>query len=150
MNLIVVADHGMAAVSTERQIYLDDYIAMRDVDVVDWTPVGALAPVHGTVDALYAALKDKHPHLQVFTKGNVPARFHFNAHAHITPIVLIADETDATVSGCSTDKSVHFIQSIEQGYGVQLMDRTTLAFVVKDKLQLLPLPQLNYAIEAIK
>ena len=62
-------------------------------------------------------------------------------------IVLIADETDATVSGCSTDKSVHFIQSIEQGYGVQLMDRTTLAFVVKDKLQLLPLPQLNYAIE---
>jgi hypothetical protein len=27
------------------------------------------------------------------------------------------------------------------------MDRTTLAFVVKDRLQLLPLAQLNYAIE---
>ena len=62
-------------------------------------------------------------------------------------LVLIADETEATVSGCSTDKSVHFIQSIEKAYGVQLLDRTTLAFVVKDKLQLLPLPQLNYAIE---
>lgn len=62
-------------------------------------------------------------------------------------IVLIADETEAAVSGCSTDKSVHFIQSLEQEYGVQLMDRTTLAFVVKDRLQLLPLPQLNYAIE---
>ena len=62
-------------------------------------------------------------------------------------LVLIADETDATVSGCSTDKSVHFIQSIEAAYGVQLMDRTTLAFVVKDRLQLLPLAQLNYAIE---
>lgn len=62
-------------------------------------------------------------------------------------ILLIADESRVNVSGCSTDKSVHFIQSIEQRYGVQLMDRTTLAFVVKDKLQLLPLGQLPYAIE---
>ncbi len=62
-------------------------------------------------------------------------------------IVVVADETQASVSGCSTDKSVHFIQSIENRYGVQLMDRTTLAFLVKDKLQLLPLGQLPYAIE---
>ncbi len=62
-------------------------------------------------------------------------------------ILLIADESASMVSGCSTDKSVHFIQSIEKNYGVQLMDRTTLAFLVKDKIQLLPLNQLPYAIE---
>jgi len=62
-------------------------------------------------------------------------------------LVLIADETIATVSGCSTDKSVHFIQSIEKKYGIQLMDRTTLAFIIKDKVQLLPISQLPYAIE---
>lgn len=62
-------------------------------------------------------------------------------------IVLIADESDTIVSGCSTDKSVHFIQSIEKRYNVQLLDRTTLAFLVKDKLQLLPLNQLPYALE---
>ncbi len=61
-------------------------------------------------------------------------------------IILVADETQASVSGCSTDKSVHFIQSIEKQYSVQLMDRTTLAFLVKDKLQLLPMGQLPYAI----
>jgi len=62
-------------------------------------------------------------------------------------IILIADETTAAVSGCSTDSSVHFIQSLEKEYGVQLMDRTTLAFLLKEKVQLLPLAQLPYAIE---
>ncbi|MEN9497787.1 MAG: hypothetical protein RL750_686 [Bacteroidota bacterium] len=62
-------------------------------------------------------------------------------------LLLIADEREAMVSGCSTDKSVHFIQSIEQQYAVQLLDRTTLAFLIKDKIQLLPLQQLPYAIE---
>ncbi|MBM3432139.1 MAG: hypothetical protein FJX92_03930 [Bacteroidetes bacterium] len=62
-------------------------------------------------------------------------------------LILIADETAATVSGCSTDKSVHFIQSIEKEYGVLLLDFTTLAFLLKDKIQLLPMAQLPYAIE---
>ena len=60
-------------------------------------------------------------------------------------IILIADETATGVSGCSTDSSVHFIKEIEQRFGVSMFDRTTLAFVVKDKIQMLPLAQLQYA-----
>ena len=62
-------------------------------------------------------------------------------------IVLMADETATGVSGCSTDSSVHLIKSIEEKYKVQLFDRQNLAFVVKDKIQLLPLNQLDYAVE---
>jgi hypothetical protein len=62
-------------------------------------------------------------------------------------IVLMADESATGVSGCSTDSSVHLIKSIEEKYKVQLFDRQTLAFVVKDKIQLLPLSQLDYAVE---
>jgi hypothetical protein len=39
------------------------------------------------------------------------------------------------------------IKDIENRFGVSLFDRTTLAFVVKDKLQLLPMTQLQYAID---
>lgn len=60
-------------------------------------------------------------------------------------ILLMADETATGVSGCSTDSSVHLIRSIEQKFDVQLFDRQNLAFVVKDKIQLLPLNQLSYA-----
>ena len=62
-------------------------------------------------------------------------------------IVLIADESATGVSGCSTDSSVRLIKDVEQRFGVNLFDRLSLAFVVKDKVQLLPLSQLPYAIE---
>jgi hypothetical protein len=62
-------------------------------------------------------------------------------------IVLIADETATGVSGCSTDSSVRLIKDIEQRFVVNMFDRTTLAFVVKEKVQLLPLSQLQYAVD---
>ena len=62
-------------------------------------------------------------------------------------IVLIADETATGVSGCSTDSSIRLIKDIEQRFGVNMFDRTTLAFVVKDNVQVLPLSQLQYAFD---
>ena len=62
-------------------------------------------------------------------------------------IVLMADESAGGVSGCSTDSSVRIIKEIEQLFSVQLFERQTLAFVIKDKIQLLPMSQLGYAAE---
>lgn len=62
-------------------------------------------------------------------------------------IILIADETATSVSGCSTDSSVRMIKDMEQRYAVNMFDRTSLAFVVKDKVQLLPLSQLQYGLD---
>ncbi len=62
-------------------------------------------------------------------------------------IVLLADETATGVSGCSTDSSVRLIKDIGQKFGVNMFDRTTLAFIIKDKVQLLPLSQLQYAVD---
>ncbi len=61
-------------------------------------------------------------------------------------VVLMADETAATVGGCSTDSSVHLIKAIEQEFSVNMFDRQTLAFYIKDKVQLLPMSQLNYGV----
>lgn len=86
-------------------------------------------------------------------------QFIHNWHSHGVPvkgaahlffgqfIILIADETATGVSGCSTDSSVKLIKEIEKALGVSMFDRTTLAFVVKDKVQLLPMNQLQYAID---
>jgi hypothetical protein len=62
-------------------------------------------------------------------------------------IVLIADEAETGVSGCSTDSSVRMIKEFEQIYNVNLFERTLLAFVIKEKIELLPLSQINYAFE---
>jgi hypothetical protein len=42
---------------------------------------------------------------------------------------------------------VRIVKDIEAAFKVNMFDRTTLAFVVKDKIQLIPMSQLNYAIE---
>ena len=62
-------------------------------------------------------------------------------------IILMADETATGVSGCSTDSSVRLIKSIQDEYQVNLFDRTTLAFHIKEKIQLIPMNQLEYALE---
>jgi hypothetical protein len=61
-------------------------------------------------------------------------------------IILMADERKAGVSGCSTDSSVRFIKELGERFQVDFFNRTNLAFIVKDKIQLLPLNQIDYAL----
>ncbi len=43
-------------------------------------------------------------------------------------IILIVDESQAGASGCSIDKSVHFIKHLEQAFHINLLDRFNLAY----------------------
>lgn len=43
-------------------------------------------------------------------------------------IVLMVDEEQAMVTGCSIDKSVHLLKKIEQELGVSLFDRLVIAY----------------------
>jgi len=86
-------------------------------------------------------------------------QFSHNWHSHGVPVkaaahlffgqfvVLMADETATGVSGCSTDSSVRLIKEIEKIFGVNMFDRMALAFIIKDKVQTIPMPQLKYAVE---
>lgn len=63
-------------------------------------------------------------------------------------IVLIADESASHgVSGCSVDSSVRIIKDMEQLFNVSLFDRQLLSFIIKEKVQMIPLQQLDYALE---
>jgi hypothetical protein len=62
-------------------------------------------------------------------------------------IILMADEAATGVSGCSIDSSVRVIQQIEQQFKVEVFNWQNLAFIVKDKVQIIPRQQFNYALE---
>lgn len=62
-------------------------------------------------------------------------------------IVVMADETQCGVGGCSTDSMVRVIKSLERQYGVDLFDRLTITFLVDGKPQPLPIQQVKYALE---
>lgn len=62
-------------------------------------------------------------------------------------IVFLADETQSEVSGCSTDSSVRIVKSIERQYDVNMFDRMVLTFLVNGKSQMLPVNQVQYALD---
>jgi hypothetical protein len=43
-------------------------------------------------------------------------------------IILVVDESQAGASGCSIDKSVHFMKQLEQHFNISLFDRFNLAY----------------------
>ena len=92
VNYVIVSDHGMAALSRDRMIVVDDYIDPATADIIDWAPVLGLTPKDGDVEKMYAALKDRHPHLQVYRRAEIPAVYGLAGHPRLSPIVGIADE----------------------------------------------------------
>lgn len=62
-------------------------------------------------------------------------------------VVLMADETHAGVSGCSTDSSVRFVKELGQKFNVDFFNRTSLAFLINDKIEVIPMSQLHYALD---
>jgi predicted AlkP superfamily pyrophosphatase or phosphodiesterase len=91
-NIVVVSDHGMIATSQHRVMFLDDYVDLDIARPIDWTPVLSLWPDESDLPVVYEALHGAHPHVSVFLKDSIPARFEYGSHPRVAPIVGIADD----------------------------------------------------------
>jgi predicted AlkP superfamily pyrophosphatase or phosphodiesterase len=92
VDVIVTTDHGMANTSANRVIVLDDYIDLSTVDVVDWSPVVAIAPPANRIDEVYQLLVGVHPNLKVYKKQDLPAYLNYGTHDRVPAIIGLADE----------------------------------------------------------
>ncbi|EQB18850.1 alkaline phosphatase family protein [Novosphingobium lindaniclasticum] len=90
-NLIVVADHGMAAVTSERTIPLDGVADPSLYTLGDSGPFAGLTPTAGNQEALAAALLKPHDHMQCWRKQEIPARLHYGSNARIPPFFCLAE-----------------------------------------------------------
>ena len=48
-------------------------------------------------------------------------------------LVFVVDENKHEASGCSIDKSVHFVKSIQKLIGINFFDRTSIVYYKQDK-----------------
>jgi predicted AlkP superfamily pyrophosphatase or phosphodiesterase len=105
VNILLVSDHGMTPTHPDSVIYLDDYIDMKTVEMVDWTPVGSLIPTKDQT-SIFNKLKNSHPSMDVYNKGDAPNRYHYSKHRRIQPITLVAKDhwsISANQSGAEDD-----------------------------------------------
>ena len=92
VHYVLVSDHGMAQLSPDRTIVLDDLIDVAQADIIDWAPVLGLSPQDGDVEKLYAALKGKHPHMAVYRRDELPSEYGLAGHPRLPAVIGIADE----------------------------------------------------------
>ena len=90
-NVVLVSDHGMAAVSPERRVFLDDAISLEQADEVRWGAFGGVWPADGAAPAALAARIDALDHARAFVRQDAPARLHYGDHPRTPPVVVVLD-----------------------------------------------------------
>lgn len=94
VNIVVVSDHGMATMSRDRMVQLDDLIDMNLIDHIDGWPLRGLrlkdpardlALLH---EQLLAASRI-HQTFDVYTLETMPARYHFSNNLRIAPLWIV-------------------------------------------------------------
>ncbi|XP_068609737.1 ectonucleotide pyrophosphatase/phosphodiesterase family member 5 [Brachionichthys hirsutus] len=92
VNLIVTSDHGMAQLSSDKIIELDEYVSRDLYTLVDESPVVAILPREGKLDEVYSKLMDANPNMLVYKKDSIPAHFHYQHNDRIMPVIIEAKE----------------------------------------------------------
>jgi predicted AlkP superfamily pyrophosphatase or phosphodiesterase len=88
-NVVVVADHGMAATSPDRVIYIDDLLAKDAYRSLDLGSFGTIFPTPGHEAETVKALTAPRPHLQCWEKAKIPARLHYGRNPRVAPIICM-------------------------------------------------------------
>ena len=97
VDVIVVADHGMAALAPERTIYIDDVVPVGEIQIVTGGAMMGLVPVAGAESRVEKALFAPQKHMACRKKEDLPERFHYGHNPRVPPILCLA-ETGWTIT----------------------------------------------------
>jgi len=93
INIILVSDHGMEAISSQRYINLKEFVPERMISSLEGgNPVYFIDPRQGKLDSVLLLLNARKG-LKAWSKSNVPARLHFGTNPRIPQIVVVADSS---------------------------------------------------------
>ncbi|GAB2583295.1 alkaline phosphatase family protein [Dyella jejuensis] len=92
MNIIVVADHGMASVPKQNSILIDKLIPMDDVQAVTMGVIAGFNPKRKhDFNAIEEQLEQPQQHMHCWDKTRIPKRFDYGSNARVPQLVCLAD-----------------------------------------------------------
>jgi alkaline phosphatase D len=93
INLIIVSDHGMAAVSPERYINVKSLVPNRMIaSISGGNPVYLINPSEGKKDSVLYLLNQSKG-LKAWNKSQLPEKWHYGTNPRIPEIVVVADSS---------------------------------------------------------
>lgn len=91
-NVVIVSDHGMAALSVERVVILDDYVDLNTVQIDFEGPMAGLRPNDGDVGALMVKLEKLPAHVKAYRVEDLPAHLAVTPNPRQPPVWILVDE----------------------------------------------------------
>jgi len=92
LNIIAVADHGMAEISSERTVNLSAYTDMSQIIQEGSGPYAFLYSKRKNIIEPAVDQLKKAEHISVYLKSDIPDRYHFKNHHRIKDALIVADE----------------------------------------------------------
>lgn len=89
--LVVVSDHGMAATSPERVVWIDDIIDPAALKIGYGGAVLTADPAPGREAEVQQKLVGRHPHMECWNKADVPARLAYGSNPRVAQIVCLVE-----------------------------------------------------------
>jgi predicted AlkP superfamily pyrophosphatase or phosphodiesterase len=96
-NLVVVSDHGMAPVSAQRRLFIEDIAPAGSYRVLSGGAFMTLYPAPGRGAELERAVVGNRPHLECWRRSEIPARYRYGRHRRVAPIFCLP-ETGWTIT----------------------------------------------------
>ncbi|MFH0761546.1 MAG: ectonucleotide pyrophosphatase/phosphodiesterase [Bacteroidota bacterium] len=91
INLIIVSDHGMGAVPSGNNVFLQDILDLSRIRRINGgSPVITLEPEPGYADEAYRLLNST-AHVKVWKRSELPVHYHYGTHSRIPELVVEAD-----------------------------------------------------------
>jgi predicted AlkP superfamily pyrophosphatase or phosphodiesterase len=92
INLIVLADHGMASVPLDHSVLIEHELDLDQVQVVSLGVLAGFNPRPGHDFAtIEAKLERPHPHMRCWDKTRVPARLAYGHNPRVPQLLCLAD-----------------------------------------------------------
>jgi predicted AlkP superfamily pyrophosphatase or phosphodiesterase len=90
-NIVVVADHGMAPLSPDRKLFLEDLVPAETIRILSAGAFATLYPTPGHEREAERALVGRHPHITCWRKGHFPWRYHYGRNPRVAPIFCLPE-----------------------------------------------------------
>ena len=119
-NLVVVSDHGMVEVSTNRTILLGDLVDLKNVQVDFSGAVAGLRPLDGKVETLFQAFHGKENHFKVYRPEDLPERYYYRDNPRIPPVILVAEDAWYLSNRSANEPSTRAMTKATHGYDPEL------------------------------
>jgi ectonucleotide pyrophosphatase/phosphodiesterase family protein 5 len=121
-NIILVSDHGMTEISTDKVVNIEKLLSDYDVIIQGEKPFMLIEPNENEIEKVYEILKQHDDHYSVYKKHEIPERYHYKNNPSISSILVVAKSGWSLVTNDWLESFNNYANKGNHGYDNNHLD----------------------------